>query len=321
MKSNKELVLKINEIFHDITAFNYDKKHSNVFFDEYHRWQNFGIKYLINNSNNIKLLDIGTGTGFVPMTIAGFLKKGDFFYCSDISSNILERCRDKLKKIDFKCNFEFLKVNGSDINLRSESFNFVTLNSVLHHIPDFSQFFKEVNRLLKPNGYLVIGHEPNKNFVENKFLFNNFRLITLIFNRKRILPTIFRKIKSHKTAKYFENIFKIKPTVTIDTIKKINNQLLELKITNRVLTLEEISKMVDFHSPTAAGYRFGKGIDIKSVSNKYLSNFDIVYFETYNHLGKATNKNYFTRFYSSILKRIFPQRGGSFFIILKKKVN
>jgi len=321
MNSNIELVLKVNELYHDITAHGYDQKHVKVFFDEYRRWRDFGKKYLANSSNKIKVLDVGTGTGFVPRTIAGFLKNSDLFICSDISINILEQCKTKLSKKNFGNEFKFLKLDGHNINLESNELDFVTLNSVLHHIPDFFPLFKEINRLLKLNGFLIIGHEPNRLFVKNMFLFYNFRFISLIFDKERIIPTIFRKLKLKSTAKYFEDKFKKKATLKTDLLNKINQKLLDMNIIKKELTLKEINQMVDFHSPTAAGYRFNRGIDIFNVSKKLLPNFEIEYYETYNHLSKGTNINRFTRLYSSILKRLFPKKGATFFIMLKKVRN
>ena len=125
-----------------------------------------------------------------------------------------------------------LKFDGKKFNLDSKEFDFVTLNSVLHHIPQFSSLFKEINRILKIGGRLVIGHEPNKDFVKNKILFNNFRLINLVFNKKRIFPTILRKIKFQKLSKRLEYLYQnkinsgFKNTINgVEIVKKINESI------------------------------------------------------------------------------------------------
>lgn len=333
MKYSKELVFRVNEVYHNIIGETYDNTYFQSHVDEFQRWENFGRNYLANNYKKIKILDIGTGTGFIPSVIGKFLKEEDLFICSDISSKMLEICKKKLttKKVNFI--FEILKLNGSKINLDSKKLDFITLNSVLHHIPQFSSFFKEIDRILKIGGRLVIGHEPNKDFVENKILFNHFKLINLIFDKKRIIPTILRKIKFQKLSKRVEFIFQYKTNLkdkntnkkiikNVDKgneiLKKINDYVMKMKIIEKPLQAKEIPCLIDFHSPTVVAYRYDKGIRIHDVIKKYIPNFEVEYYETYDHLCKATNINKITKFYDLFLRKIFPKKGAVFFVILKK---
>ncbi len=325
MEYSRELVLKVNEVYHNIIGEIYDKKYFQSHVDEFYRWQNFGKQYLANNYNKINILDIGTGTGFIPSIIGKYLKKEDLFICSDISTKMLEICRKKLSNKRFNFVFKILKLDGNKLNLDPNEADFVTLNSVLHHIPEFSSLFKEINRILKIGGRLVIGHEPNKIFVKNKFLFINFRLINLIFDKKRIFPTILRKIKFQKLSKRLEYLYKnncnskVKNIINRgEIVEKINESIIKMKIVEKPLSSTEISTLIDFHSPTAFGYRYDKGINIHGVVKKFIPNFEIEYFETYNHLGKASNINSFTKFYDLLLRKILPKKGATFFVILKK---
>ena len=140
-------------------------------------------------------MDVGSGTGLVPLQIGKFLKEGDLLICSDISAEILNICKKNLAKNNLKCQTKFLKIDGKKYEIKSESINFITLNSVLHHIPNFSTFFKELNRILKLNGYIIIGHEPNKLFTKNKFLWYNFRILFLLFNPRLLIINILKKMK------------------------------------------------------------------------------------------------------------------------------
>ncbi len=156
--------------------------------------------------------------------------------------------------------------------------------------------------------------------MKNRFLFNHFRLINLIFNRKRLILTIFRKLKLHKLSKRFMHLNKqiIKNRNIIDIVGKINDNLLRMNIVEKRLSPTVISGLVDFHSPTAKGYRYDKGININKIFRKHIPNFKIEHFETYNHLSKATNLNKFTKVYDIVLRKIFPKTGATFFVILKK---
>lgn len=314
MKYSNELILKVNELYHDLDGKDYDRKYLKAFIkEEYLRWYKFGLRYLEKNPYNVRLLDIGTGTGYVPLTIGKFLKEGDEYICSDISIKILEIFQRKIQNRQYKCKFKTLKLDGKIINLDSNTLDFITLNSVLHHISDFKSLFIEINRLLKTGALLVIGHEPNRNFVANKFLFFNYKFFNLIFDKKRLIATILRKlgISEKINSKLEQKKAKI--------IEQMNDQLLKTKIIKNPLTPIQIFKIIDIHSPTAAGHHSDRGINFYKILRNNLPNFELEYVETYNHLGKATRINKITLLYNKILKKIFPKKGATFFVIFRKK--
>jgi methylase of polypeptide subunit release factors len=78
------LVNRVNEIYHDIEREAYLQKHPEIFVDEAKRWRRIAKRYLVKDCS-ITVLDIGTGIGFIPLTIAPFLKMEDTIICSDIS--------------------------------------------------------------------------------------------------------------------------------------------------------------------------------------------------------------------------------------------
>ncbi|MGB2879166.1 MAG: class I SAM-dependent methyltransferase [Candidatus Omnitrophota bacterium] len=318
MKYSIEFVLKVNEIYHDIEESEYEEKHPEIFQNEPSRWQKIGTAFIANNPEKICLLDIGSGTGFVPIQIGNFLKKGDLFVCSDISANILNACKANISDEKFKCHFKYLKLDGKKIDLESNTFDYITLNSVLHHIPDLPIFFKEINKLLKTNGRLIIGHEPNKLFYTHKFLWNNYRLVSYIFDRKQFTAAILRKLKLHKIAGRIYKGFnqEVKPRDRV--VEDANKRLLREGIIKTPLTADQMCEIVDIHSPTAGGYHKDRGIDIAEILRDYLPGFEIEYLETYNHLCKISSKNRFTKWYNSVLGKIFHGTGSTFLMVLKK---
>jgi len=90
MKYSNRLVLKVNEIFHDVESNHYKYKHPEIFKRERDRWKRNVIPLIVGTT---MILDIGTGTGFVPNTICSRLNKKDAFICSDISKEMLEICK------------------------------------------------------------------------------------------------------------------------------------------------------------------------------------------------------------------------------------
>ncbi len=315
MKFSAEFVLKVNEIFHNIEGIEYC--HPECVKIESFRWQKVG-KLISKNLKEKTILDVGSGLGFVPLQIVSYLKENDLLICSDLSSNLLEICKNRIIKKNFKCKLDFLKLDGRKYNIESSKLDYITVNSVLHHIPNFPAFFKEINRILKINGKIIICHEPNKLFSNNPFLWYNFRIIHLLSNPRELLITILKLLKLYKIGKKIISRSKKENELISDKLSKINKHLLNQDIIKLALTLGELTEIVDFLSPTAGGFHREKGIELSKIIENYIPNFKIEFFESYNHILKFSYKNKITRLYDRILHRIFPNKGALFFTILKK---
>jgi len=292
MKYKNELVVRLNEIYHDAVSQDYDRIHPEIVVDEVNLWQSIGKRLLHNFPQRICLLDIGSGTGFVPLQISRFLKKTDQVICSDISADLLSVCKKNVLQQKFNCDFRFIKLDGKLINLESDAVNFITMNSVLHHIPDFLVFFREIDRLLKAEGFLIIGHEPNKAFYTHRFLWNNYRFVSAYFDQEVGIH--------HKM------------------VESVNERLLKEKIIETPLSAGQIIEIVDIHSPTAGGYHKDRGIDVTQILSRHLRDFKIELFKTYSHLYKISSKNRIIRWYDAVLKYIFPKKGALFLGVFKK---
>lgn len=318
ISDKSRLVLRINELFHDIEQADYDDKHDDIFVDEKKRWERFGENFLKHNENAITVLDIGSGTGFVPMNLAQYLKAKDVFVCSDISQNILNVCKEKVERKKFYCNLKFVKTNGLEVDIPSESVDFITLNSVLHHIPDFTAFFKEANRLLKKNGMIVIGHEPNQLFFHDKLLWSNHKILDFIFNPRRVVLNISKKIGIFDLLRKLYLKASNKKGKHDELISKINKQLIEEKLIKNTLSGDEIFSLIDVHSPASKSHEKEKGFDITKLMEAYLPNFKIDYVETYNHLGKVSSRNSFFKKIDLFLRKKYPTKGSSFLVVFAK---
>jgi len=290
-------IKEVNRIFHDEEANFYDQRHPEIF-KEQNNWQKFCQEYLKQLPRPAVLLDTGTGTGFVPSILAQYLTHQDKIICTDISSKMLDRAKEKLEK--FSCQFEFIETDCEKISLVDSSIDLITVNSTLHHLPDYHNFLKEVDRLLKPKGMFCIMHEPNRRFFNNPLLFFLFRSLSYIFS----------KFKKHKQS-HKSDLFEI-----------VSERLLKKRITLNKLTAQEIQPLVDIHSPTASSKINKKaGFDPFLLKKKYFSNYTLLSVYTYNHLGKFdSNKNLFLKYLDKLFLFLFPKSGSSFCLILKKTV-
>ncbi len=110
----------------------YSNDSSNVRFllEKRFSWMN---KFIGENDNGI---EVGSGAGFAK----DFIKNKNF----------------KLTDISSDAHLDFKNVDAQSTKFEKESFDFVIASNMIHHIPFPIKFFKEVNRILKKNGKLII---------------------------------------------------------------------------------------------------------------------------------------------------------------------
>ena len=310
-KNNKDrLIERTNQIYHDILGEMYHYTNPEIETYWMNKWKEVAFKFFELNKGR-KIVDLGTGTGFVPLSIASLLEKEDTFTCSDISQGILNIAKKNILKENFNCNFKFIKTNKSDkLPFEKNSIDIVTMNAVLHHIPNIDKFLSEVDRILKPGGIVSIALEPNEKFYKNKFLMRRYKLFMLFFNTKQAIKNIVGRKKMfnifQKIYYLFNKSKKYKLDINVNAENKINELLLKEKLISNPLSSEEISKMVDCNAD--------RGID----PTRILTNYKKVYFKTYDHLFLATTKNKLAKNYVYNLERKFPEENSAFFIVLRK---
>ncbi len=296
MITNKEkLVLRINELHHDLESERYHDSNNKMFQSEQLHWKRFFEEL---SFKNITILEIGTGTGFLPnMLIDSYTNKNQITYiCTDISENILRTAKRNINNRKSKKNidFRFVKLSSDRLPFKKNSIDVIIMNSVLHHLPNTDVFFNDAKKILKKEGILVIGHEPNALFHKNKLSL----IITRTFSK--IAPVI-GKLKISKKEFEFNNKINL----------KINNKLKKEGLIDRDLTQNEISGLVDFGAT--------KGFDMFKISKKY--RFTILKFYSYNALENYSfnYKNILFEIYEKIMGWILPKWGATFFVIMKNR--
>ena len=81
-------------------------------------------------------IEVGSGAGFSKE----FIKNKNF----------------KLTDLGEDNHLDFKNIDAQDTKFEDESFNYVIASNMIHHIPYPIKFFKEMNRILKKNGKLII---------------------------------------------------------------------------------------------------------------------------------------------------------------------
>ena len=99
-----------------------------------------------------RVLEIGLGQGADSESL---IRRGARWSGVDLTGESVERVRTRLTLRDLP--FDDLK-QGSvlDLPFEDNSFDMVFSHGVLHHVPEISQAQKEIHRVLRPGGELVI---------------------------------------------------------------------------------------------------------------------------------------------------------------------
>lgn len=113
------------------------------------------LKYKLLSIANIKdkvVADLGCGTGFVSLALAG---EASIVFSVDNSSNMLKQLKVNASDKNYK-NLYLIKSSLDSLSLFDESVDIIFINMALHHIKDAKKAISEMHRVLKKDGVVVI---------------------------------------------------------------------------------------------------------------------------------------------------------------------
>lgn len=305
-----ELILRINELYHDFERESYDTRHGNWHQAESTHYRSLAGKYMSHDAP-ICCLDFGTGTGFVPLAVGSYLKSSDELICVDISEQILNECRTKLGEAGFSFSVRYLKTDGYRIPVEDKSVDVLTMNSVLHHLHDLYSFASECKRVVKDQGLLIVAHEPNgeRNLpILGKIVYTVTRVLfkpsLLVFNlvyKSPWIEKVLRDILSNLSPAYAQRN---------KMLQDIAVRLQKEKLIDRELRGVEIQQLVDYHSQR--GFTKQYLLDV-------FNGFNVLEWHTYHYLGDLVEKNVIARYVAKSIEEMWPQSGASLAFVFQKK--
>ena len=126
----------------------------------------------LNQIEEKEIAEIGVGSGRISNNLLKYRPKKIF---GIEPSSAIEVAKKNIKSSKIK----FLNIKGQDISFENK-FDYVFSIGVIHHIPEYKEVLKKIQKSLKKNGKFIIwvyGKEGNELYL---YIFNNFRRITIL---------------------------------------------------------------------------------------------------------------------------------------------
>lgn len=134
--------------YFDNIAINWNKMRNEYFKDE--------VREKILNKIDVKdkvVGDLGCGTGFISLGIAS--KKTNIVFAIDQSINMLKELKKESIRQGFS-NIYLIKSTLDELALFDDSLDAITINMALHHVIKPGKSIKEMHRVLRDGGRVVI---------------------------------------------------------------------------------------------------------------------------------------------------------------------
>jgi ubiquinone/menaquinone biosynthesis C-methylase UbiE len=157
-----ERAIAHNREAHDRYAGAYDARHPEIFNDVEQSRLATTVEQAVRLAGAgadgaVRALDVGCGTG---NHTRHQLDSGARVTSADLSPGLLAEVRRRFGPTG---RVELQQLNGTDLRpMEDEAFDLVITYSVLHHVPDYLALVREMVRVTRPGGVIVIDHERSE---------------------------------------------------------------------------------------------------------------------------------------------------------------
>ena len=110
---------------------------------------------LVSRKGSVSVLDIGTGTAQIPILMLE--RRRDLHILAvDLAKEMLRVAARRVADAGFAEQCQLACIDAKALRVPAEKFDLVMCNSTAHHIPDPLLLFREVARVVKPDGAILI---------------------------------------------------------------------------------------------------------------------------------------------------------------------
>lgn len=155
MKSTGPDTNKIRSLF-DSIAGDYDKLNHLLSLDIDKSWRKRALKWIITPDKAQQILDIACGTGDFSIAIARKSHPDTKVTGLDLSKGMLKVMHDKVKELKLEEKINSEQGNSESMRFADNSFDCVTIAFGIRNFEHRETALREILRVLKPGGRLVI---------------------------------------------------------------------------------------------------------------------------------------------------------------------
>lgn len=149
---------QLNAIVHDREAAYYDDRFLISYDGRIGRDVERDLRRVIGEPVRARrALDLACGTGYAAIGLAA-AALADEVHASDLSSKMLERCRDNARAAGVAVRLAL--ADAERLPYGDDMFDLVVARGALHHVPSPVDALREVRRVLEPGGAAVVLAEP-----------------------------------------------------------------------------------------------------------------------------------------------------------------
>ncbi len=140
-----------------------------------------------------RVLVCGGGPGWVWYSNLDLVPTGVELVFTDVSSGMVAEAEERLKSAEFSITCHTMDI--LDIPYADNSFDLVTANHMLYHVPDLPKAIEELRRIVKPTGKVIASTVGDNHMIE----LHTFRshLLAVEENRAPITQMSFRLENGH----------------------------------------------------------------------------------------------------------------------------
>ena len=166
----------VGDVFHSV-AEEYDLMNDAMSFGMHRLWKKMLIE-LSELSEGSIALDIASGTADIPRLINKKFKSVSM-HVTDINASMLALGKDRAINENFFHNCSFALASGESLPYQNQTFDLVTVGFGLRNFTDKEKGLKEMRRVLKPNGVLLILEfsKPTNSFFSKIYDWYSFNII------------------------------------------------------------------------------------------------------------------------------------------------
>lgn len=152
------------------------------------KWRKQVVK-IIGNNNPKQILDIATGTGDLALMMASL--QPEKIIGLDISAGMLEVGKQKINKAKLSDKIEMMVGDSEEMPFENNTFDAITVSFGVRNFANLDKGLREIARVLKPTGVLVILETSNPTkfpFKQGYKLYTNFflPLVGKLFSKDKV---------------------------------------------------------------------------------------------------------------------------------------